>query len=91
VASHPAVNATKAEAYLMIRPETISLRPADEGGIGTVLRSTFHGHSVDYEVETISGTLHVTDAGPDPDRLLGVGTNVAVTLNPDRAYVLNGA
>ncbi|MEV0130604.1 ABC transporter ATP-binding protein [Dactylosporangium sp. NPDC050688] len=90
VPAHPAVRANNASAYLMIRPETIALRPAGEGGIGTVLRSTFHGHSVDYEVETISGTLHVTDAGPDPDGLLTVGTNVAVTVNPDRAYVLNG-
>jgi iron(III) transport system ATP-binding protein len=90
VPAHAAVDANHASAYLMIRPETIALRPAADGGIGTVLRSTFHGHSVDYEVETISGTLHVTDAGPDPDGLLAVGTNVAVTVNPDRAYVLNG-
>ncbi|BCJ49871.1 ABC transporter ATP-binding protein [Actinoplanes sp. NBRC 14428] len=90
VPAHPAVRAGGAGAYLMIRPETISLEPAAEGGIGTVLRSTFHGHSVDYEVETISGTLQVTEAGPDPARMIEAGTNVAVTLNPDRSYVLNG-
>ena len=91
VPAHPAVTAGDATAYLMIRPETIALEPAAAGGIGAVLRSTFHGHSVDYEVETISGTLQVTEAGPDPDRLLDVGTNVAITLNPDRTYVLNGS
>jgi iron(III) transport system ATP-binding protein len=90
VAAHPDVRANDSPAYLMVRPETISLKPAGEGGIGAVLRSTFHGHSVDYEVETISGTLHVTEAGPDPGALIDVGTNVAITLSPDRSYVLNG-
>jgi iron(III) transport system ATP-binding protein len=90
VPAHPAVRAKDTGAFLMIRPETISLDPAVENGSGTVLRATFHGHSVDYEVETTSGTLHVTDPGPDPDGLIAEGTNVAVTINPDRAYVLGG-
>jgi iron(III) transport system ATP-binding protein len=91
VPAHPDVTANASNAYLMIRPETISLTAAAEGGTGTVLRTTFHGPSVDYEVETTSGTLHVTVAGPDPAGLLAEGTNVAVSINPQRAYVLCGA
>ncbi|MEV0596049.1 ABC transporter ATP-binding protein [Nonomuraea cavernae] len=88
VAAHPDVRANGA-AYLMVRPETLSLAAAPEGGVGSVLRSTFHGHSVDYEVETNAGTLAVTVPGPEPRRLLAEGTNVTVTIDPGRAYVLN--
>jgi iron(III) transport system ATP-binding protein len=89
VPAHPAVTANHT-AYLMIRPETIELSPAPEGGTGMVLRAVFHGHSIDYEVETTTGTLHVTDAGPDPDRQLAEGTNVAIAVDPRRAYVMTG-
>jgi iron(III) transport system ATP-binding protein len=88
VAAHPDVRSQDNTAFLMVRPETISLEPAPEGGTGTVLRSTFHGHTVDYDVETNSGTLSVTEAGPDPLRLLAAGTNVSVTIDPRRTYVL---
>ncbi|MEV4363604.1 ABC transporter ATP-binding protein [Nonomuraea sp. NPDC004186] len=87
VAAHPDVQ-VNAAAYLMVRPETLSLRPAAEGGTGSVLRAAFHGHSVDYEVETASGTLLVTVPGPDPQGLLAEGTNVTVAIDPGRAYVL---
>ncbi|RBQ15055.1 ABC transporter ATP-binding protein [Spongiactinospora rosea] len=87
VPAHPDVRVNVA-AYLMARPETLSLAAAGEGGNGSVLRATFHGHSVDYEVETRAGTLAVTVPGPDPARLLGEGTNVTVTIDPERAYLL---
>jgi iron(III) transport system ATP-binding protein len=87
VAAHPGVRAN-APAYLMVRPETLSLTAAAEGGIGSVLRATFHGHSVDYEVETGSGTLSVTVPGPDPRCLLAEGANVTVAIDPARAYAL---
>ncbi|MFC4117639.1 ABC transporter ATP-binding protein [Nonomuraea zeae] len=87
VPAHPGVQANTA-AYLMVRPETLSLAAAAEGGAGSVLRATFHGHSVDYEVETTSGTLTVTVPGPDPQCLLAEGTNVTVTADPAKAYVL---
>ncbi len=88
VPAHPDVRANGAPAYLMMRPETLSLAPAPLGGVGSVLRATFHGHSVDYEVETNAGTLSVTVPGPDPRRLIDEGANVTVTLDPARAYVL---
>jgi len=87
VPAHPDVRAN-ADAYLMVRPETLTLAAAPMGGTGTVLRTTFHGHSVDYEVETNAGTLAVTVPGPDPRNLLDEGVNVTVTIDPARAYVL---
>ena len=89
VAAHPAVGAHEGLAFLMVRPETVTLTPATEQAVGTVLSSTFHGHTVDYEVETINGTISVTELGPDPQRLLAEGTHVDVVVNPQKAYILN--
>ena len=89
VAAHPKVTADAA-AYLMVRPETVSLSAISDGGtgIGAVLRSTFHGATIDYEVETTAGTLTVTEPGVDPREALTEGTNVDITFDPDRAYLL---
>jgi iron(III) transport system ATP-binding protein len=87
VAAHPDVRAQEG-ALLMVRPETITVAAAPEGGVGTVLRSAFHGHSVDYDIETNSGTLSVTQSGPDPVRILTEGTHVHITIDPARAYLL---
>jgi len=90
VAAHPRVAAGGAEAYLMVRPETLGLTPVTDGGTGdgVVLRSTFHGPTVDYEVETTGGTITVTDPGRDPRDALAEGTNVGVAIDPERAYLL---
>ena len=88
VAAHPALTPNDTTALLMVRPETITLHPRTEGAIGTVLRSTFHGHSVDHDVETTSGTLSVTAPGPDPNNILTEGTNVDIDIDPRRAFVL---
>ncbi|MEH1016242.1 ABC transporter ATP-binding protein [Micromonospora sp. CPCC 206060] len=90
VAAHPTVAAGAVGTYLMVRPETMRLTPVVDGGtgIGVVLRSTFHGPSIDYEVETTAGTVTVTEAGRDPREALSEGTNVDVTIDPERAYLL---
>ncbi|MFJ8049642.1 TOBE domain-containing protein [Streptomyces luteogriseus] len=79
-----------AAAYLMVRPETVSLSAVSDGGtgIGAVLRSTFHGATIDYEVETTAGTITVTEPGVDPREALAEGTNVEVSFDQDRAYLL---
>ncbi|WP_415924865.1 ABC transporter ATP-binding protein [Streptomyces sp. AK04-3B] len=89
VAAHPKVSADAA-AYLMVRPETVSLSAVTDGGtgIGAVLRSTFHGATIDYEVETTGGTITVTEPGVDPREALAEGTPVDVTFDPDRSYLL---
>ncbi|WP_460064883.1 ABC transporter ATP-binding protein [Streptomyces sp. YKOK-I1] len=89
VAAHPKVSADAA-AYLMVRPETVSLSAVTDGGtgIGVVLRSTFHGATIDYEVETTAGTMTVTEPGVDSREALAEGANVEVTFDPDRAYLL---
>ncbi|AGZ43143.1 ABC transporter ATP-binding protein [Actinoplanes friuliensis] len=88
VAASPAIGQRETVAYLMVRPETMRVTAAPQGGTGSVLSATFHGDTVDYEVETSSGTLNVTEAGPEPGRLLTEGTNVTVTIDPRKAYLL---
>jgi iron(III) transport system ATP-binding protein len=88
VPAHEAVSSRDTTALLMVRPETITVTAQPEGAIGTVLRSTFHGHSVDLDVETTSGTLSVTAPGSDPRRLPAEGTHVDVVIDPTRAFVL---
>jgi iron(III) transport system ATP-binding protein len=88
VPAHEAVTARDTTALLMVRPETITVKAATEGAIGTVLSSTFHGHSVEYDVETTSGTLAITAMGVDPRQMLKEGTNVDVIIDPERAFLL---
>ncbi|MGW0434730.1 ABC transporter ATP-binding protein [Micromonospora sp. NPDC003197] len=90
VPAHPKVAAGAGDAYLMVRPETAGLTPVTDGGngMGVVLRSTFHGPSIDYEVETTGGTITVTEPGKDPRDALTEGTKVDVTFDPERAYLL---
>ncbi|UWP80042.1 ABC transporter ATP-binding protein [Dactylosporangium fulvum] len=91
VAAHPKIATSTQAVYLMVRPETAHLEPVTDGGtgIGVVLRSTFHGPSIDYEVETTGGTITVTEPGVDPREALDEGVVVNVTFDPVRAYLLN--
>jgi iron(III) transport system ATP-binding protein len=90
VAAHPTVTAGADSAYLMVRPETVGLAPVTDGGtgIGVVLRTTFHGPTIDYEVETTGGTVTATESGKDPGQALAEGTSVNLTIDPERAYLL---
>ncbi|MFI6477556.1 ABC transporter ATP-binding protein [Nonomuraea sp. NPDC050663] len=87
VAAHPLLTGDST-ALLMIRPESVSVTPTAVEGNGSVLGVTFHGASVDYQVETAGGTLTCTVAGPHPGELLAEGTNVTVSFAADRAYAL---
>ncbi|RZT79445.1 iron(III) transport system ATP-binding protein [Micromonospora violae] len=88
VAAHPSVATGANGAVLMIRPETVRLTPVTSGGNGTVLRSTFHGPSLDYEIETVAGTITATEQGGDPSEALAEGASVDLTFDADRAYLL---
>jgi ABC-type Fe3+/spermidine/putrescine transport system ATPase subunit len=88
VEASEALDQHESAALLMVRPETLAVRAAPDSGMGVVLTATFHGDSAEYEVETSSGTLTVIEAGPDPRRIFPEGTNVAITIDPERAYVL---
>ncbi|MGH3865250.1 MAG: ABC transporter ATP-binding protein [Pseudonocardiaceae bacterium] len=75
-------------AYLMVRPESVTLTPTADGTDGIVLSSAFHGTTAEYEIETNTGTLVASVPRPDPTSLLADGTHVRVGLDECRAYVL---
>jgi iron(III) transport system ATP-binding protein len=88
VAAHPRTVAGTNDAYLMVRPETVRLAPVTSGGNGIVLRSTFHGPTIDYEIETKAGTLRATEQGVDPRDALPEGAPVDLSFDSGRAYLL---
>ncbi|MGH3966072.1 MAG: ABC transporter ATP-binding protein [Pseudonocardiaceae bacterium] len=75
-------------AYLVVRPESVSLRPMVHGGDGVVLSSVFRGTTAEYEIETAAGTLVASVSRPDPTAMFTEGTNVAVEIEDRRSYVL---
>jgi iron(III) transport system ATP-binding protein len=84
---HPDVRVGES-SYLVVRPESVTLHPSTDSADGTVLKSVFYGTTAEYEIETITGTLVATVPSPDPDRMLPAGTNVRVTFDESRSYVL---
>ncbi|MGI8799210.1 MAG: TOBE domain-containing protein, partial [Pseudonocardia sp.] len=75
-------------AYLVVRPETVSLKPVVADGDGVVLNSVFHGATAEYQIETATGTIVATAPTPDPLEMLDEGTNVSLDFDEYRSYVL---
>ncbi|MGH3898184.1 MAG: ABC transporter ATP-binding protein [Pseudonocardiaceae bacterium] len=75
-------------AYLVVRPESVSLTPTVHGANGVVLNSVFRGTTAEYEIETAVGTLVASVSRPDPTAMLTEGTNVAVEIEDRHSYVL---
>jgi iron(III) transport system ATP-binding protein len=65
------------EAKLAVRPNAITLEPADNAPFGGVItHAAYLGDHVEYEVETAAGNLFVMD--PAVDRMLPSTTPVSV-------------
>lgn len=87
-ACHDAVQVGE-PAYLVVRPESVTLTATPENADGVVLGAAFHGTTAEYEIETISGTLLVSAPKPEPGTMLGEGVRVRVELAEHRSYVLS--
>jgi len=93
---HPDVTADSS-VLLMVRPESVRLTPvaADEAtgsdvrdDIGRVLSVIFHGDTVEYEVETASGTIVASVSDPSVDDIFEQMDVVRVDVPGDRGWVL---
>jgi iron(III) transport system ATP-binding protein len=75
-------------AYIVVRPESVTLAASGDPADGTVLNSVFYGTNTEYEIETTAGTLIASEPSPDPERILPAGTHVRVEIDASRSYVL---
>jgi iron(III) transport system ATP-binding protein len=75
-------------AYIVVRPESVTLAASADPADGTVLNSVFYGTTTEYEIETTAGTLIASEPSPDPERILSAGTHVRVEIDASRSYVL---
>ncbi len=77
---------------LVVRPETIELRPVfgGDGLQGTVAMRTFLGEKIEYQVRVGSELVHVTDYNPTLTGLLQPGETVTLDVPPDAVRVLPG-
>lgn len=93
---HPSVTADS-EVLLMVRPESVRLhRVAADAAtgsdvhddIGRVLSVIFHGDTVEYEIETASGTIVASVSDPSVDDIFDQMDVVRVDVPSDRGWVL---
>lgn len=92
VATHPEVG-LEGEVLLMVRPESVILTPnpaADSvhGEVGRVLSVIFHGESVEYEVETDSGSIVALVSDPAANEIFEPMDTVSVGIKADRGWLL---
>lgn len=95
VACHPGVT-LDSRILLMIRPESVRITsvdtPADaqdvRDDIGRVINVMFHGDTVEYEIETDSGTMIASVSDPSVGEILEPMAVVRVGLSADRGWVL---
>ena len=81
------------DVLLMIRPESVRLSEridVDEvhGDVGRVLNAIFHGDSVEYEIETDSGTIVASVSDPSVADILHPMDCVRVSIAADRGWLL---
>ncbi len=82
--------AAGATVSLVIRPETIELRPATSGdGLpATIETRTFLGEKVEYQVRVESQILQVTSYNPLQEGLFAPGEHVRLSLPTDGVHLL---
>lgn len=82
----------EAPAVLLVRPESIRLKPVAEqtitGRIGRILTTTFYGESVEHIVESAQGNITAVGVDPSEAEILSPGTWVDVGFERSRTWLL---
>ncbi|BDZ40197.1 ABC transporter ATP-binding protein [Microbacterium suwonense] len=98
VPCHPDVIADS-DVLLMVRPESVRLERVDPDDVidttsdvrddhGRVLSVMFHGDTVEYDIETDSGTIVASVSDPTMDGMFAPMDVVRVVVPSDRGWVL---
>ncbi|MDR0417703.1 MAG: ABC transporter ATP-binding protein [Propionibacteriaceae bacterium] len=86
--------AASPEAVLLVRPESIRLRPGTgevvSGRQGRVLTAVFYGESVEYVVESAQGNITAVASDPDVDAIFQPGAPVEIGFERQRTWLLPG-
>lgn len=82
------------EHVLMVRPESLLLSRAASGAtfggnIARITNAVFYGATIEYDVETASGTILATISDPSPDTVFHVGDLVTVSFKDEKGWLLN--
>ena len=82
------------DVVLLVRPESLRLSPLDEdpqaltGDLGQIVTSIFYGETVEYEIETESGSLVCVMSDPREDEILAEGQVVRIGIEAEKAWLL---
>ena len=84
----------QADALAAARSGSLRLSPLDEapqaltGGLGQIVTSIFYGETVEYEIETESGSLVCVVSDPREDEILAEGQVVRIGIEAEKAWLL---
>ena len=78
----------------MVRPESVRLAAVQEptqrisGSLGQIITRVFYGETVEYEIETESGSLVCVVSDPREDEILAEGQVVRIGIEAEKAWLL---
>lgn len=80
------------DRVLLVRPESTRVTKTEAqsgvGARGTILSAMFFGETIEYDIETDSGSVVSIVADPTADLILEEGQEVCVTFEPEKAWLL---
>jgi iron(III) transport system ATP-binding protein len=89
-------DALKNESILLVRPESIRVKPAQAGNAsisgtqGRVKQVVFYGEHVEYRIESEVGIIIAVSSDPVFEEIVPVGSYAEFVFDPERSWLLPG-
>ena len=87
-------DALKNESILLVRPESIHVKPAQAGNAsisgtqGRVKQVVFYGEHVEYRIESEVGVIIAVSSDPVFEEIVPVGSYAEFVFDPERSWLL---